>query len=752
MRRTSVLVRASAALALTCAVPLAAAAPAQADSAFSITTVTDPLRQGEPIVVTGVTDSDQVTVSVTIGSTDAPPTHPLTCEVTGTTFRCDDVVPIDFPVGDNVVEGYQDPFFFEGTPPPSSFAAFFAPILPARSTAPVLNPPAPAGPTDPVVVAGTAQPGRTITIRVDGTPRACTPATTSASGQFSCTLAERPSPGPHTITATAVDPTDPDPPTAVSPASTPVTLQVAAPPTTPAPSTPSGLPVSTGLPPGSTVRSLDQPPATTTTPDTTTVTPLPLAPAPAPETDAETETPEAGGTPNITSTSPAPVLPAADPLALLSFGIAAGILARLAGARGLAVTGQRVAAVAVLTDRDDSDPTRHVVTRDATGPGDRSLTWRFPGHRFSDRLGRLLPPRVARRSPLLARLIEDGSDLRAMVGVLSLLLPIAGGVLGAVAAANTGGLPLPPSIGLLIAIAALATLDALAGAVATVVFTVAVLAGGGLTAPGGPDTKHGVVVLLGLALIWIALPLIGSAIRPFRRTGTPSTELTWHRGADLLIAALLVAWVTQKTVQSLDLFAGVPTGLPPHADLAAIVIFGAVAVRVALEQLALATYPQRLAAVDHPDDLPDAATSSVLSGMAVRTAAFGFIGYVFIGATWHLWVGIGLFALPQLTALLGERVSVPLRIRRFAPRGIVEILVLVVACTLAVRLAVDTAESTLDTLRAAFVLLAVPPAILGLLALAGPPPGERRSTWPREFIGLAILVLTTWLALRGWDY
>ena len=86
-----------------------------------------------------------------------------------------------------------------------------------------------------------------------------------------------------------------------------------------------------------------------------------------------------------------------------------------------------------------ADEAVEVEGRVTEGWGDRSVTWRAPGHELTDELGASLPVRLAPRWPLLARLVDDGTPARAVLGSLSLLLPAAGLVLGVLGALEADG-------------------------------------------------------------------------------------------------------------------------------------------------------------------------------------------------------------------------------------------------------------------------------------------------------------------------
>jgi hypothetical protein len=339
-----------------------------------------------------------------------------------------------------------------------------------------------------------------------------------------------------------------------------------------------------------------------------------------------------------------------------------------------------------------------------------------------------------------------------MFGTLWLATPLAGIALGLASVAAAGGRALPPSAWLVMAGAVLATFDALSATLAVVLFAGAALLGGLRGVEGGPDTVHSLLVILAIGFLWMAIPLIGSAIRPFRRLGDGSLRHRWDVVGDGLIAALLCGWVAQKLVQAMDLFAGQKTGLPAHANTVALVVMAAVALRVTMEHFAMSAYPQRLQQVEG-EDPPSPLLISVILGAFIRTAVFGFIGYAFIGSCWQLWLGIGLFLIPQLIDHLRERFRNIGIVQRILPRGIVEIFILVVACTLAARFAMGQSADQVSGLRFAFLLIAVPPALLGALRVLAEDPDETgNTTWPRELLGAVIVAVTAVLAARGWDY
>lgn len=406
---------------------------------------------------------------------------------------------------------------------------------------------------------------------------------------------------------------------------------------------------------------------------------------------------------------------------------------------------------ALMADRDDDRGAQEIASSDEIGWGDHSFTWRFPGHAGLDAASSTIPVFFARFSPLLGRLTDDGSEFRAMFGTLWTMVPLAGLALGGLTVAKSGADGLPPTLWILIAGLVLSTFDALAGALAVAVFAIATLVNGSVFDAEKPDAVHSILVILALGFLWMAIPLIGSAIRPFRRMGDPSVRHTWDRVGDFLIAALLCGWVTQKLVQAMDLFAGQPTGLPQHANLVALIAMAAVALRIGSEHFSLAAYPNRLKTVEAADEFPPPLLISSILGAVARTAVFGFIGWSFIGSCWQLWLGVTLFLIPQLIEHIQDSFPTVHAVNRYLPRGLVEIFVLLVACTVAARYAMGQADDPQHGIRLAFLLISIPPALLGSLQLFSDDP-QHKPSWVGEFVGAAILGVTAVLAFHGWDY
>jgi hypothetical protein len=373
--------------------------------------------------------------------------------------------------------------------------------------------------------------------------------------------------------------------------------------------------------------------------------------------------------------------------------------------------------------------------------GDRSRTWSWPGTQTLDVLSATLPARLARRSPLLARVTADGTYLRAILGTASLLGLVAGLLLGAAAIRDTGGDALPPTATLTIAIAVLGVLDATAGLAAVLLFAAGVLV------LGGVDSNADLRVMLSLGVLWFVVPVLAGAARPLRRPPTRSLGESWDRAADFVIASLVGAWSVQQILQALPGLAGMQLPIAAHADTAAACVLAALAVRLAAETIASHLYPQRLDTAE-AGHVPQPGKLQRLGASALRTTLFVFFGYIVAGTSWQLWVAAALFVAPQILSVYRQHLPNFPWLFRTRPRGLLRIVLMLFVATVIGALLLHTMDEHAQSFLAdSFVILALPGFVLALLPVFGREGVEPATGWGKRIAGIAILAAGILLAL-----
>lgn len=355
-----------------------------------------------------------------------------------------------------------------------------------------------------------------------------------------------------------------------------------------------------------------------------------------------------------------------------------------------------------------------------TGASDRWRIWRPPLTPQLDRSHHTAISAASRISPLTARLLADGTYLRAMFGSAALLLPIAAVVLAIIGVIGVNGLALAPSVIILGLVAFIGTLDAMAGFAAFLVF------GAGVGIMGGITGADSIRTLLGLGVIGFGPALIAGAARPLRR-GRDDYDL-WERLTDFVIIPLIGAFAVQSMVSSLSGLSGYELPIVSSANLIALIALVGLLLRVSLEEFAARAFPGRIAEVaPAPIPAPSVLHRSIVA--CVRTTLFIFVAIAFIGTAWQLWAGAAIFAAAQACDIISKYTPNSPRLFHATPVGIPKLVVI-----LLVSLGISTAISLIvaggpDLARTSFVVLMLPGLALAALGMFAKEPREGDTRW-----------------------
>ncbi|MBN9618488.1 MAG: hypothetical protein J0H43_01970 [Actinobacteria bacterium] len=522
-----------------------------------------------------------------------------------------------------------------------------------------------------------------------------------------------PTPTPTQVRTSAVAPPPATSPAAVAATQTPMT--------TPTP-TPSGRVSPTPSPSPAPVLV----PATPPTPSPT--------PAPAPSSHKAKPAPVAFVTPvNVVHTEVATFAI----LTVVGGGTAAIGIAGLAVPGGVAAGSAAAGGLATARRPGGGKATSAKVKQlkgasDGSSAGDDSRSWRWPGTTRLDAISLRAPVRLGPLSPLAARIAIDASYLRAMFGSASMLLPLAGVAVGALALHSTSAQPLPPSVGLLTLLAVLGVFDAFAGFLAALVFVVGVTVAGHLT------TAVGVRTLLGLGVIWFAVPLIAGAARPLRRLPGRAVPELRARLADLTIGSLIGAWAVQKMIGALPGLAQRHLAITADAGWIALIVLATSATRMLLETLAAWLYPRRLSSVQ-PPSVPRSSPRQRIAASLLRTAVFMFVVVVFTGQHWQLWAGGALFLIPQLLSIYEDHFPNSTTLYRFYPRGLLKLVVMLFVGAAIGALVLDAVGHSSRAALNAFVLLALISLGFSIVELFARDGTEPEEGWVRWLAGIGVL-------------
>jgi hypothetical protein len=385
---------------------------------------------------------------------------------------------------------------------------------------------------------------------------------------------------------------------------------------------------------------------------------------------------------------------------------------------------------------------QHVTFRhEATAPGDKGHTWVTP---LVDRLDAIsvgLPARLNAFSPLAARLTNDGAYARAMFGTSALIVPTIGVILGLAAGISTGAAAIPPALGLLAAIIVLATVDALAGFLAAVAFTLVIAVGGGI------DSASALRTVLGIDVIFFASTLAASSARPLRRA-PPKTAAEWFdRLSDFVVGALIGMWMITQMVSSLSAISGAKFPITSDAGRLALIFGAAMTLRYLMESLAAHLFPARLAKVAPPKLGSPSSKQQILSA-AFKTAIYVFFTYAYLGDIWELYVGAGLFFIPSVMASYQTKLPNMTAAVRWMPAGVIKVVLMLIVGKVCATLLNDHVASSTDFVELGFVLLGLPSLMLGTIGFFARDGDTFGLNWGSRFGGIGVVALGV-LVIQG---
>ncbi len=355
--------------------------------------------------------------------------------------------------------------------------------------------------------------------------------------------------------------------------------------------------------------------------------------------------------------------------------------------------------------------------------------------------------KVARFSPLLSKLINDGAYLRAMTGLIAVLLPLASIALGVMGFLNTGGLLLPPNAPILTAIAVIGIFDAFAGFAGIIVFIT------GLSIIAGVHTSADVRMLMGLSVVGFGPALLAGSFRGIRRNAALQFGDWWERIVDIAVAPFLGGWAMQSMISSLPSLAGIALPIADHADAIAVAVALALAARVLLEEVVAQYFPGRLNQL-HPTEVPTSSNLQKSLALAVRGCLFYFVAGAFIGHNWQLTVGTILFIVPSYLALIQDRLPNFPILYQILPAGLPGLAFSLIVASATLGLLTNVLGSTPDLAKISFVMLPIPSGIMAFLGMLGrePADGDTRwyqrdsMVWVYRIGGLAVFAYTLRLA------
>jgi hypothetical protein len=280
--------------------------------------------------------------------------------------------------------------------------------------------------------------------------------------------------------------------------------------------------------------------------------------------------------------------------------------------------------------------------------GDRLAMFALPLLTFLDRPTRLWTRRVAKFSPFVSKLLNDGIYLRAIAGSMSMLPTIAAIVIAIISLQLNQGELLHPPVPLFIALAVLGIFDGLAGAVGLLVFLIGSL-------PLVDFTQiTDLRMLAGILVAGFGPIVLARSVRNFRRKAPVGTQGLLDRIGDIAFASLLGGWVAGLVVRALPALTGLTLPAANYVLTFQIVATIAIAIRILIEDFAARYYPARMDQLA-PDYIPEPPKAQVIVSHIFKYFFYAFVASAFMGFGPVVWIASALFMLPGLLGYVADR-------------------------------------------------------------------------------------------------
>ena len=379
--------------------------------------------------------------------------------------------------------------------------------------------------------------------------------------------------------------------------------------------------------------------------------------------------------------------------------------------------------------------------------GDRIPVFKLGVFTFLDKFTHNLTVRLAKFSPILSKVVNDGAYLRAIFGSAWLAFPVAGIALATIALSEPSVELSPPSWQIFIAIAVLGIFDAFAGMLATLIFAI------GMMNSYGIQSSADIRMMLGVLLLGFGPALIAVAFRQIRKHFETNFGYFWERLVDLAVLVFFTGWTVSSMVSTLPALAGKTLQAANHVADFGFYLSVAVAIRIVFEEIAARGYSSRLDKIN-PTEVPGTSQLQKVLSTALRLGMFIFVTAAFMGNTWQVWVGSVIFILPNILSWFSDKLPNSTFIWKLIPTGLPGLAFSLVVAGYTSTFISGWLGKNPDYSQWSFMLMPIPMFLVGVVGLFGregkedevrplKKPGLR---WIYRVGGIVVLGLTMKLA------
>ena len=426
--------------------------------------------------------------------------------------------------------------------------------------------------------------------------------------------------------------------------------------------------------------------------------------------------------------------------------------AAMAAARGTKTSSSSDQSENVSDDEVESLEIRHDIFFDEnSGWGDRLSLWKFTFLKAFDAWWPFVTTRCAPISPLVSKVLNDGSYLRAGLGSVWICLPILSATSAFWALTTSLGPVGEPGASGLTAVMVIGMFDIFSG-----LFGMTVIAIGYIFLEA-TNNDIGVVndirFIIGLFSLGCGPAILATSIRKVRKPAARTINDWWERAADLAVGTFITGWITIILITVLSQYTAIGLKFETNSNKVAFTMTLAFIARLILEETTARIFPKRLNQAN-PTHIPEQGPIAKWISIVNRAIITLFLSVAFVGNCWQLWVGLALFTIPSLVDQFKEYFPNFRNFNRYLPQE-TPTLTLVEICIVGILgILIATIGGGATLVKTGFMLFPIPPILISIGNALGRESIDGKGTWYLEpkyvqwyrFGGVILLFILVYLS------
>lgn len=374
--------------------------------------------------------------------------------------------------------------------------------------------------------------------------------------------------------------------------------------------------------------------------------------------------------------------------------------------------------------------------------GDRLSWWLVPFMTSLDHISVKATEFTSKISPVLSRIVNDGSYLRAIVGgtmtpiyFVAILLGFASVDFSAKALAVSG------HVSTLSTLLILGTLDALAGLLGVITFSFVSIAVFGIHSSG--DIRY----ILAMTIAAFAPIILSTTFRKIRRPAMRTLSDVWERVIDFFMIGFVASLAVLSVVGGISDFAGATVPLAANAKNLVFVITAVALIRILLEEFAARAFPERLNRIN-PTEVPGPGLVQQWISMVFKYAVLVIMIGDMVGWGWWLWLGALIMFVPGIIGIIFTELPKSKLLSQIIPGGLAALLLATLLSSWSGEFVGKMLEGSNMSGPFSFLLVPLPVIIVAIIGMFADGSDKwyvsRNLKWVYVIGGIGVFCVTVW--------